>query len=178
MILPPGQNVCGARPPLTMKTLFLVRHAKSNRDDPGVPDHDRPLNARGQRQAPEMGRRLAGRNVKPDVILSSPALRALTTAQLVAGEIGYATQDIAVDERLYASSAESLLSVVRALDDKLGSAMVFGHNPEMSELASGLSDGNLEMPTCAVAEFRYDTKSWGEVGAIAPAKVTLDTPKT
>lgn len=165
-------------PPLAMKTLYLFRHAKSSRDDPGLSDHDRPLNERGWRQAPEMGKRLAGRNVKPDVILSSPALRALKTAQLVAGEIGYATQDIAVDERLYASSAESLLAVVRTLDNKLGSAMLFGHNPGMSELASGLSDGNLEMPTCAVAEFRYDTKSWSDVGAIAPAKVTLDTPKT
>lgn len=161
-----------------MKTLFLVRHAKSSRDNPGLPDHDRPLNERGLRQAPEMGRRLADRNVKPDVILSSPALRALTTAQLVASEIGYAAQDIAVDERLYASSAESLLLVVRALDKKLGSAMVFGHNPEMSALASGLSDGNLELPTCAIAEFRYDTKSWGDVGAITPVKVTLDTPKS
>jgi phosphohistidine phosphatase len=79
---------------------------------------------------------------------------------------------------LYASSAESLLSVVRVLDDELGSAMVFGHNPKMSELASGLSGSNLEMATCAVAEFQYQTKSWGDVGAIAPARVTLDTPKT
>jgi len=161
-----------------MKSLFLVRHAKSSRDAPDLPDHDRPLNERGRRQALEMGRRLAGRNVKPHVILSSPALRALTTAQLVAGEIGYATRDFAVDERLYASSAQSLLSVIRALDNKLGSAMVFGHNPEICELASGLSGSNLEMTTCAVAEFRYQTKSWGDVGAIAPARVTLDTPKT
>jgi len=103
----------------------------------------------------------AGRDVKPDVILSSPALRALTTAQLVAGELGYATRDIVVDERLNTSSAESLLSAVRALDNKLSSAMVFGHNPEMSELASGLSGSDLEMVTCAVAEFRYHTKVVG-----------------
>lgn len=161
-----------------MKTLYLVRHAKSSRDDLAVPDHDRPLNERGRRQAPEMGRRLAHRNVKPDVILSSSALRALTTAQLVAGEVGYATHDIAVDKRLYASTAESLLSVVRGLDNKLGSAMMFGHNPEMSELASVLSEDNVEMRTCAIVELRYDTKSWGDIGAIAPAKVTVDTPKT
>jgi len=177
MTLPPGQIDYGPAA-FIMKLLFLVRHAKSSRDAPSLPDRDRPLNERGLRQAPEMGRLLAGRNVKPDVILSSPALRALTTAQLVASEIGYATQDIAVDERLYAGSAESLLSVVRALDKKLGCAMVFGHNPEMSALASGLSDGNLDMVTCAIVEFRYDTKSWGDVGAIAPAKVTLDTPKS
>jgi len=161
-----------------MKSLFLVRHAKSSPDAPDLSDYDRPLNERGRRQALEMGRRLAGRNVKPDVILSSPALRALTTAQLVAGEIGYARRDIAVDERLYASSAESLLSVIRALDNKLGIAMVLGHNPEICELVSELSGSNLEMPTCAVAEFRYQTKSWGDVGAIAPARVTLDVPKT
>jgi len=160
-----------------MKTLFLVRHAKSSRDAPDLPDRDRPLNDRGLHEAPEMGRRLAVRKVKPDLILSSPALRALTTAQLVAAEVGYATQDIVADERLYACSAESLLSVVRELDNKLRSVMVFGHNPEMSQLVSGLSDDNLDMPTCAVAEFLYDSESWGDIGAIAATRLTLDTPK-
>ena len=72
-----------------MKTLFLVRHAKSSRDDPSLPDRDRPLDDRGKRDAPTMGKRLAKRDVKPDLLLSSPALRALTTAQLMAEEVGY-----------------------------------------------------------------------------------------
>src|SRR5213593_2985207 len=102
-----------------MKTLFLVRHAKSSRDDPTLPDRERPLDARGRRDAPRMGKHLAKRDVKPDSIVSSPALRALTTAQLIADEIGYERRHIVVDDRLYASSADDLLVVIRALDKKL-----------------------------------------------------------
>ena len=99
-----------------MKTLFLVRHAKSNRDDPSLPDRDRPLDDRGKQDAPKMGKRLAKRGVKPDLLVSSPALRALTTAQLIAEEVGYKRTDIVVDDRLYASSPDDLLAVIRALD--------------------------------------------------------------
>ena len=80
-----------------MKTLFLVRHAKSSRDDPSLPDRDRPLDDRGKQDAPKMGRRLAKRDVKPELLLSSPALRALTTAQLIAEEVGYERNAIVVD---------------------------------------------------------------------------------
>ena len=91
-----------------MKTLFLVRHAKSSRDDPSLPDRDRPLDDRGKQDGPKMGKRLAKRDVKPDLLLSSPALRALTTAQLIAEEIGYKLKDIVVDDRLYASERRRL----------------------------------------------------------------------
>ncbi|MBC7939957.1 MAG: histidine phosphatase family protein, partial [Chitinophagaceae bacterium] len=111
-----------------MKTLFLVRHAKSSRDDPSLPDRERPLDDRGRHDAPKMGKRLTNRGVKPDLLVSSPALRALTTAQLIADEIGCQRKDIIVDERLYASSSDDLLSVICAIDDKLDSVMLFGHN--------------------------------------------------
>src|SRR5262249_1777466 len=153
------------------------RHAKSSRDDPSLPDRERPLNERGLRDAPKMGQRLAARHVKPDRVLSSPALRALATAQCIAAEIGYEQQSIVVDERLYASSADDLLAVVRGLDAKLDCVMLFGHNPEFTALAHRLSGDITDMPTCAVAEFRYDTKSWLDVGGITPSKVTLETPK-
>ncbi|MGY2491585.1 SixA phosphatase family protein [Cupriavidus sp. CP313] len=160
-----------------MKTLFLVRHAKSSRDDPSLPDRERPLDDRGRHDAPEMGKRLAERKVKPDLIVSSPAVRALTTAQLIADELGYEHKRIVIDDQLYASSADALLAVIRALDKKLGSVMLFGHNPEFTDLAHRLSDEITDMPTCAVARFHFDTKAWEDVGAITPAKVTLDTPK-
>jgi phosphohistidine phosphatase len=124
-----------------------------------------------------MGKRLAERKVKPDLIVSSPALRALTTAQLIADELGYEHKDIAVDDRLYASSADGLLAVVHALDKKLGSVMLFGHNPEFTDLAHRLSGEITDMPTCAVAKFRFDTKAWEDVGETTPSKVTLDSPK-
>jgi len=115
--------------------------------------------------------------VKPDLLLSSPALRALTTAQLIADEIGFKRKDIAVDDRLYASSPDDLLAVIRALDNKLDRVMLFGHNPEFSELAHRLSSDIVDMPTSAVAEYNFDTKAWSDVGEIEPVKAILDYPK-
>ena len=96
-----------------------------------------------------MGKRLAKRDVKPDLLLSSPALRALTTAQLIAEELGFKLKDIVVDDRLYASDADDLLAVIRACDNKLNRVMLFGHNPEFTDLAHRLSSEIIEMPTCA-----------------------------
>jgi phosphohistidine phosphatase len=160
-----------------MKTLFLVRHAKSSKDDPTLADRDRPLNDRGERDAPKMGARLAKRDVEPDLMLSSPAVRALATAKLFAKELDYKTKDIVVDDRLYASSADDLLEVIHEVDDVHKRVMVFGHNPEMSELAHRLSDKISDMPTCAVAEFEFDAKSWSSVGRQAPDQASLHEPK-
>jgi phosphohistidine phosphatase len=160
-----------------VKTLFLVRHAKSSRDDPTIADRDRPLNERGLRDAPKIGERLAKRNVKPEVILSSPALRALTTAQLMAKKLDYKAKDIVVDDRAYASSPKVLLEIIHGLDDKLKCVMLFGHNPEMSALANRLSLEITDMATCAVAEFEFDIRSWTKVGETPPDKVRLDEPK-
>jgi phosphohistidine phosphatase len=137
-----------------MKTLFLIRHAKSSWDDTALPDKDRPLGDRGRRDAPKMGKRLAKRDVKPDLILSSPARRALTTAEIVAKKLDYKLKDIVVDDRLYAGAVHDLLNVIHKLGDKLERVMLFGHNPELTEFAHRLSSEITHMPTCAVAEFR------------------------
>lgn len=160
-----------------MKTLLLVRHAKSSRDDPTIADRDRPLNDRGLRDAPKMGERLARRDVDPDLILSSPAVRALATAQMMAKKLDYKAKDIAADDRIYASSPKVLLEVIHGLDDKLKCVMLVGHNPEMSELAHRLASEITDMATCAVAEFRFDIKSWTKVGKTAPEEASLDEPK-
>ena len=160
-----------------MKTLLLVRHAKSSRDDPALTDRDRPLNDRGMRDAPKMAKRLAKRDLKPDVILSSPAVRALTTAQLMAEKLDYKGKDIVVDDRLYAAAPETLLKVIRELGDKPKRVMLIGHNPELAELAHRLSDSITDMPTSAVAEFVFDMSSWSELGKQEPAKVKLQSPK-
>ena len=160
-----------------MKTLFLIRHAKSNWADAALPDKDRPLNDRGQRDAPKMGERLAKRAVKPDLILSSPATRALKTAEIIAKRLDYRRKDIVVNERLYAVEADDLLDVIHKLGAKLERVMLFGHNPELTELAHRLSSKITHMPTCAVAEFTFDAKSWSDIGKVRPAKVALDYPK-
>ena len=159
-----------------MKTLFLVRHAKSSRDEPALQDKDRPLNDRGKRDAPKMGKRLAKREVTPDLILSSPARRALKTAQIIAKKLDYKRSDIVVEERLYATGADDLLRVIHKVGAKRKSIMLVGHNPELTVLAHRLSSKITHLPTCAVAEFTFDAKSWSNTGKKKPAKVALHTP--
>ena len=160
-----------------MKTLFLIRHAKSSWRDTSLADRDRPLGKRGKRDAPKMGDRLSKRDVSPDLILSSPATRALTTAKIIAARVGYELNEIVVDNRLYPGEAKDLLNVILRLDDALERVMLFGHNPGLSELANDLTRKITDMPTCAVAEFTFDAKSWSNVGKANLAGVTLDYPK-
>ena len=160
-----------------MKTLLLIRHAKSSWDDTALSDKDRPLNDRGKRDAPKMGKRLARRDVKPDLILSSPAMRALTTAEIIAKKLDYKRKDIVVDDRLYAGEADDLLNVIHKLGDKRERVILVGHNPELTELAHRLSSEITHMPTCAVAAFTFDAKSWSNIGKAKPVKVALDYPK-
>ena len=160
-----------------MKTLFLVRHAKSSWDDTALPDRERPLADRGKRDVDKMGKRLAKRDVKPDLIMSSPAVRALATAEAIASRLGCKRKDIVVNDRLYAVEAEDLLDVIRGLGDKLEHVMLVGHNPALIELANDLSSEITQLPTCAIAEFTFDAKSWSDIGKAKPARVALDYPK-
>jgi phosphohistidine phosphatase len=160
-----------------MKTLHLLRHAKSSWQQFGMADRDRPLEARGERDAAKMGARWASRHVRPDLIVSSPALRALATAGLVAEGLGCERKDIDVDDRLYGASADALLAVVEGLDDKLESAMLVGHNPGLSDLARHFSGEIAHMPTCALATFTFDATSWSDIGVARPARTAFDSPK-
>ena len=135
------------------------------------------MNNRGKRDAPKMGKRLAKREVTPDLILSSPAKRALKTAQLIAKKLDYKLQDIVVDERLYATGADELLHLIRKLGAKPKSVMLVGHNPELTELAHHLSSKITHLPTCAIAEFTIEAKSWTTIGKDKPASVVLYTPE-
>ena len=112
-----------------MKKLFLIRHAKSSWEYTALPDKDRPLNDRGKRDAPKMGKRLAKRDVKPDLILSSPARRALTTAEIIAKKLDYKRKNIVVEDRLYSSAVHDLLNVVQKLGDKLERVMLLAIIP-------------------------------------------------
>lgn len=159
------------------RTLILIRHAKSSLGDADLSDTERPLADRGKRDAPVMGKRLAKQLVQPDLILSSPARRALATAEIIANELGFRAKDIVVDDRLYATDPETLLVVIGGLDDKMKCVMLFGHNPEFSELAHQLFSDITTLPTCAVVQFTFETKSWASIGEAKPTDVVLDFPK-
>jgi phosphohistidine phosphatase len=159
-----------------LKTLFLIRHAKSSWNDARLSDPQRPLSQRGRRDARRSGKRLARRHRKPDLLLSSPALRALQTAQLIAGKLGCKRKDIVVDARLYACKSGDLLRVIHQLDDGFKRVMLFGHNPELTDLARRFSDEIHHLPTCAVARFKFDVGSWTQVGRAALVTTTLDLP--
>jgi phosphohistidine phosphatase len=135
------------------------------------------LNKRGQRDAPAMGERLAKREVAPDLIASSPATRALTTAKVIAREIGYPERDIRADERLYGASAFELLEIIQELDDALDRVMLFGHNPGLTDLVSDLGCDIDNMPTCGVVELAFDTDSWALADDVDPTCVDFDYPK-
>ena len=160
-----------------MKTLLLVRHAKSSWGDPGLADHDRPLNERGLRDAPEMGRRLHARGIRPDVIRSSTALRARTTAFLIAEELGLAADAVVLDERLYGSSSARVLDLVAELEAGVSVAMIVAHDPGLSDLAFDLSGTIEHMPTCAVAEFSFEVDDWAQLDQADPVDVRFDTPR-
>ena len=145
-----------------MKTLFLLRHAKSSWTDPQLSDFDRPLNERGRRTAPLMGGVMRDREYRPEVIISSPARRANDTAMLVAGVLEQ-TESIQFEAGLYEADPQTLLSVVRTINDDNSSAMLVGHNPG-TEGFLRLLTGKLEpMPTASLAVIELRIESWSDV---------------
>lgn len=151
-----------------MKRLTIIRHAKSSWDDPNQRDFDRPLNSRGLQAAPLMGRELKARGFAPDLIVSSPAIRALSTAKIIAELLGYSEARIETDRAIYEATVPELLAVVRALPPAHNHVMLFGHNPGFQELAIHLTNKPLpKMPTCGVVDLDYPGQ-WAEWGS-APA---------
>ena len=149
-----------------MKTLYLIRHAKSSWKDLSLEDIDRPLNKRGKKDAPNIGAFLKEKGAAPDLMISSPAKRAYTTAKLIAKELGYDTDDIVKNKKLYVFdySGKDVMEVVRNIKNKYDVVMIFGHNPTFSHLADSFTDDNLEeMPTCGTACFQFDTDKWKEI---------------
>lgn len=147
-----------------MKTLYIMRHAKSSWKFEELSDHDRPLNKRGRTDAPLMGQELVANNAKIQLILSSPAVRAITTATLVARELDYDADDIAIDDRIYGASAAELLEIVREAPADVDSMLMVGHNDAISEFANMLSPKPLtSMPTAGVVALRFDCESWHDV---------------
>jgi phosphohistidine phosphatase len=159
-----------------MKTLLLLRHAKSDWDDPSLRDFDRPLADRGKRDAPEIGKALRKRGPLPDLILSSPAARAKATTKAVV-KAAKIKLDVEYDEAIYSASSAELVTLVNRLPDSCSCAMMVGHNPGFEDLVGRLSGSHERMPTAALACLEFQVESWSDVGDQEGKLVWLLTPK-
>ncbi len=147
-----------------MKTIYLVRHAKSSWKEMGMKDEERPLNHRGKHDAPFMGKLLRKMKVNPDLIVSSPAKRALTTAKIFAEELDYPEKEIQVEQSVYLADESELYSLIEELDDELESVMIFGHNPGHTYFLNKISEEAIDnMPTCSIASVEFDVDKWNMI---------------
>ena len=142
-----------------MKSILLMRHAKSSHDDEGRPDHDRPLNDRGRKAAPRMARRIADAGLTPDRLLCSTARRARETADLFVAETGYAGP-VARETRLYHAAPDAILAVLAEAAGDADRVLLVGHNPGLEQLVERLTGSAEHLPTAAVARIELPIDAW------------------
>ncbi len=145
-----------------MKTIYLLRHAKSSWDDARLTDFERPLNRRGLENAPRVGAKISENRFQIDLIVSSPAERAKQTANIVA-EAANVKGEIKFDERIYEASAQSLLKVISETADEKKSVLLVGHNPGLENFIEVLTGKTETMPTAALAVIDLNVDKWNEV---------------
>ena len=147
-----------------MKTLLLLRHAKSSWGDPLLPDHDRPLTKRGRKAAPRMGRWLQENDLRPDSVLCSTATRSRETLQLVLSELSKAVPiPVSMRAELYHGNVAVLLSVLREVAEPAEKVLVVGHNPDLETLVTHLTGQTERLSTGAVARVELDLSDWSEL---------------
>jgi phosphohistidine phosphatase len=160
------------------KQLLLIRHAKSDWNNAGLKDFDRPLNKRGNSNAPEMAQRMFKKGIIPNLLVSSPALRALTTAKHFASTLQIPSEKLQKESTIYEANVKSLLNVVNDLDDQADFVALFGHNPGLTDFANYLSNSNIyNMPTCSMVMIAFSCENWSEVSADTGEIVFFDYPK-
>ena len=163
------------------RVLVLIRHAKSDWAIPDQPDFDRPLNARGKKDAPEMGKRLKKKNIIPDLIISSPAMRAATTAKLIAAEVGYPEANIRWVDKMYHCTADVFEEVLTSGDipDHVKTVFMFAHNPGISQFVfeAAPSLDVYDMPTCAAAGLTFKAEHWSDFATAKRKGLFFDYPK-
>lgn len=160
------------------KELYIIRHAKSDWSFE-LRDFDRPLSLRGFGDAPIMAERL--KSITPHIhrLISSPAKRAITTAQIFAEVLGIPIKDIHLKDQIYEASAHDLLDVINQVDESVSTAAIFGHNPGVTVLANYLSDSNIyNIPTCGIVRLRFpDVNSWASISRGTAEVISFSYPK-
>ena len=159
-----------------MKTLLLLRHAKSDWGDSSLRDFDRPLAPRGERDAPRIGKALGKRGILPDLIVSSPAARARATLEAVT-QAAKLANEIKYDEAVYGASSAELMKLIRRLPDRSASTLLVGHNPGFEDLLGRLTGSHERMPTAALACIEFDIDHWDAVEDKKGRLVWLLSPK-
>jgi len=161
-----------------MRTLTLVRHAKSSWRDTSLSDRDRPLNKRGVRDAPVMGKRVVAAGIRPSLIISSPAVRAWTTARVVANELGYPSEFLQREDGLYLASLDAMLDVLASQEAGFNSIMLFAHNPGLTDFANYLAPGlTHNLPTTGVVSVNFDGEDWRLYDRPKTDLILYDYPK-
>ncbi|MCB0278011.1 MAG: histidine phosphatase family protein [Calditrichaeota bacterium] len=161
-----------------MKTVYLVRHAKSSWDYPELTDFERPLNKRGRKNAPEMGERLKSRKVKFDLAYSSPAIRAAQTARIITKYVHYGRKQITYLEKLYHCEPQDMIEVIEATDEQNETIAIFGHNPSLNGFVYNFfNDFHENIPTCGVFAIESDAEKWADFSRSKMKCVFFDYPK-
>lgn len=163
-----------------MKTLHLIRHAKSSWKNPELPDFERPLNKRGRRNAPEMGKRLFRQRVIPDCIVTSPATRALVTARYIARELNFPHENLIQDPLIYAASKEQLIGLIQQQSPLIRCLFLVGHNPELTETVNALAGKTVtdNVVTAGIVSLGLSSDSWEDIAQPGLVEVLgYDYPK-
>lgn len=160
-----------------MKNLFIIRHAKSDWSIDGLADIDRPLNTRGYRDAHAIGKILKEKNWNPDAMISSPAIRALSTCLIISEELQFLKSGIRIEPALYESNLQKYIDVLKTVDEASNSVAFFGHNPIVSDLCSFFAKKLIDMPTCSVVQFQVSSSKWAEASHESVSFVDLISPK-
>lgn len=145
-----------------MKTLLVLRHAKSSWNDSALDDHERPLNTRGRRDAPRMGTLVRKAGLMPDVVISSDAVRARLTAVAMVEAARY-SGEILLDPRLYLAGPADIVSLLRTVGEEAETVMIVGHNPGLEELVAQLTGERLDLPTAALAHIVLPIDQWRDL---------------
>ena len=161
-----------------MKTLYLIRHAKSAWDNQGISDFERELNPRGEKDAPLMAKIIREKKNIPDLIISSPAIRAITTAKIFAEELNYPIEKIEPIEIIYEAGIRELMETVRAIDDSKTHVMLFGHNPGITTFSNLLGSEYISnMPTCSIVGLELNINSWKDAERYCGKTLLFEYPK-
>jgi phosphohistidine phosphatase len=161
-----------------MKNLFIIRHAKSSWEKESLHDIERPLAERGEKDATLIGKMLLKNGTLPQMVISSPALRAFSTARIICDEINFDKNKMVINNVLYFGDEDAIIELIRSFATEIDTAFIVGHNPTFSHLCSTLSeDFHSELPTCGIVVLAFNTGSWKLIEKHSGKLISYDYPK-